>query len=79
MSLPIIAAVQISAQNRKLRQSSEALAYLEGLRSAEWFCFALMVVSLAFAIVGLRNIGKIGQLKKLGHVQSATKEQDGER
>jgi hypothetical protein len=71
MFLPITAAIQINVQTREQRQGdNEKAAYLSGLRSAEWFCFALMVVSLGMVIVGLRNIGKIGMLKKLGNVQS---------
>jgi hypothetical protein len=71
MFLPITAAIQYSVQTRHERQGhSQTVAFLSGLRSAEWFCFALMVVSLVMVIIGLRNIGNIGMLKRLGNVQS---------
>jgi hypothetical protein len=77
MFLPITAAIQYSVQNREEdRGKAESSAYLSGLRSAEWFCFALMVVSLGLVIFGLRNIGKIGMLKRLGNVQSSRKPQE---
>jgi hypothetical protein len=37
-----------------------------------------MLVCLACTILGLRNIGKIGLLKKLGNVQSASEEKKDE-
>ena len=77
MFLPITAAIQSSEQMKEIRNgSNERHALLEGLRAAEWFCFACMVASLGMTIFGLRNIGKIGLLKKLGNVQSTSKEKD---
>lgn len=67
MFLPITSTIQDSVQ----RKMAEKGAFLEGLRAVEWFCVACMVVSLVVAVVGLRNMGKIGLLKKLGNVQSA--------
>lgn len=77
MFLPVTAAIQSSIQIKRVRNGeSHRQALLEGFRAAEWFCFACMVASLGMTIFGLRNIGKIGLLKKLGHVQSASKEKD---
>jgi hypothetical protein len=79
MFLPITAAIQASAQMKEIRNGeSQRHALLQGFRAAEWFCFACMAVSLLMTIFGLRNIGKIGLLKKLGNVQSASKEKDSE-
>jgi len=79
MFLPITATIQASAQERQIRNGGkQQQALLEGLRDAEWFCFTCMVISLGLTIFGLRNIGKIGLLKKLGNVQSASKEKDSE-
>lgn len=78
--LPVIAAVQSAVQEKRVHDGNiERQAFLQGLRAAEWVCFACMVISLAVTIFGLRNIGKIGLLKKLGQVQSASKEKDAER
>ncbi|KAG9234031.1 major facilitator superfamily-domain-containing protein [Amylocarpus encephaloides] len=80
MFLPVAAAIQYSVQDRKVEQGGDdKAAYLAGLRSAEWLCFGLMMVSLAITFVGLRNMGKIGLLKKLGNVQSSGKEKDPEK
>jgi sugar phosphate permease len=77
--LPLTATVQANVQNQWLKKGeSYNKAYLEGLRGGEWMCVACMVVCLACTVVGLRNIGKIGLLKKLGNVQSASKEKDEE-
>lgn len=79
MFLPITATIQASSQTKQIKNGdSQRQALLEGFRAAEWFCFACMAVSLGLTIFGLRNIGKIGLLKKLGHVQSASKEKDSE-
>lgn len=80
MFLPVTSAIQTSVQNRRENQgNSEMYAYLSGLRSAEWFCFAMMVGSLGLVIVGLRNIGKVGMVKKLGNVQSDRESQEGNK
>ncbi|TVY46239.1 putative MFS-type transporter [Lachnellula occidentalis] len=80
ISLPVIAAAQYAVQEKQLKNGrTEQSAYLEGLRAAEWVCFGCMVVCLGVAICGLRNMGKIGLLKKLGQVQSASKEKDSEQ
>ncbi|CAG8971477.1 hypothetical protein HYALB_00002061 [Hymenoscyphus albidus] len=77
MFLPVAAALQYGIQDRLvLEGQEERAALLEGLRAVEWFCFALAAFSLGMAVVGLRNIGKIGLLKKLGNVQSRMKEGD---
>ncbi|TVY41815.1 putative MFS-type transporter [Lachnellula subtilissima] len=79
ISLPVMAAAQYAVQEKHLKNGrTERFAYLEGLRAAEWVCFGCMVVCLGVTICGLRNIGKIGLLKKLGQVQSASKEKDSE-
>jgi hypothetical protein len=75
---PVTSAIQYSIQSKREKHGDDKMAaYLAGLRSSEWFCFALMVVSLGLVLVGLRNIGKIGMLKKLGNVQSAREPQEG--
>jgi len=77
--LPVTAAIQASAQSKDIRNGShQKQALLTGFRAAEWFCFACMVASLGMTVFGLRNIGKIGLLKKLGKVQSDSKEKVGE-
>ncbi|KAM3068327.1 hypothetical protein ACMFMG_009465 [Clarireedia jacksonii] len=73
--LPITTVIQETVQQKELRQGkSQLYAYLQGLRAAEWFCVACMATSLALAVVGLRNIGKIGLLKKLGMVEPKVEE-----
>lgn len=42
-----------------LEAMEERLA--EGYRGSLWFCFALNVVTLCISVLGLRNIGKIGE------------------
>lgn len=79
MFLPVTAIIQSSTQNKALDGgASQKHAFLRGLRAAEWFCVACMIFSLFVTMIGLRNIGKIGLLKKLGQVQSAAKEKDEE-
>ncbi|KAF8855979.1 MFS general substrate transporter [Acephala macrosclerotiorum] len=79
MFLPVTATIQSEVQSKySNRKRDIRYAYLEGLRSVEWFCVACMAISLLLVVFGLRNIGKIGLLKKLGNVQSAVKEKDEE-
>lgn len=79
MFLPITATIQANIQTRIANSGKDAsYAYVEGLRAVEWFCVACMAISLLITVFGLRNIGKIGLLKKLGNVQSAAKEKDEE-
>jgi MFS family permease len=79
MFLPISSAIQTLAQSKDVRYGDDTKhALLEGFRAAEYFCFGCMVASLAMTIYGLRNIGKIGLLKKLGNVQSDAKEKASE-
>lgn len=78
MFLPITAAIQYSVQGKnEIENGREKM--LDGFRAAEWFCFALAGTSLVMGIVGLRNIGKIGLLKKLGHVQGVERGRDEEK
>ncbi|KAH6714811.1 hypothetical protein BKA61DRAFT_734196 [Leptodontidium sp. MPI-SDFR-AT-0119] len=64
MFLPITATIQASVQTRMREDGKGELpALLEAIRSVEY---------------RVRNIGKIGLLKKLGTVQSASKEKDQE-
>jgi hypothetical protein len=77
--LPITSVIQETVQQKELRRGQAQLqAYLQGLRAAEWFCVACMATSLALAVVGLRNIGKIGLLKKLGTVEPIIEEKKDE-
>jgi len=77
--LPLTATIQHSLQTKSLQKgTSYEEAFITGLRGAEWLCVGLMAVCLAATLFGLRNIGKIGLLKKLGVVQSASKEKDEE-
>lgn len=80
MFLPVSAAIQYSVQGEKDGGTGEVgrEKMLQGFRAAEWFCFALAGVSLVMGVVGLRNIGKIGLLKKLGNVQGVGREEDEE-
>jgi hypothetical protein len=79
MFLPITSTIQAAAQNKwQNGGAAKSYAFLEGLRAVEWFCVACMGVALLVTVFGLRNIGKIGLLKKLGNVQSASKEKDEE-
>ncbi|KAK0113476.1 hypothetical protein ONS95_013733 [Cadophora gregata] len=79
MFLPITATIQTSVQT-KMRNNGkgELPALLEAIRAVEWFCAASIGAGLVMTLLGLRNIGKIGLLKKLGTVQSASKEKDQE-
>jgi hypothetical protein len=58
--------------------TTQSLAFLEGMRAVEWFCVACMGVALLVTIFGLRHMGKIGLLKKLGIVQSVAPEEKDE-
>jgi len=79
MFLPITSIVQAAAQSRLQRGGrGEKESFLGGLRAVEWFCVGCTAVALGVTVVGLRNIGKIGLLKKLGNVQSDAKEKDPE-
>lgn len=80
MFLPIATTIQDYAQRKTVRSGEDELqAFLVGLQAADWFCVACMATSLLITIFGLRNIGKIGLLKKLGNVQSASKEKGEEQ
>lgn len=75
MPLPITSAIQQSVQSKELNKGTDQmLAFLAGLRAVEWFCVGCMAASLAMTIIGLRNIGKIGMLKKLGVARNAKEE-----
>lgn len=75
MPLPITSAIQQSVQSKAVNAGKAPMpAFLAGLRAVEWFCVGCMATSLALTIIGLRNIGKIGMLKKLG-VSKETKEE----
>jgi len=77
MFLPVTSTIQSAVQTKLERDGKgEMKAFLQGLRAVEWFCVACMGTSLLVTVFGLRNIGKIGLLKKLGNVQSASKEKD---
>lgn len=77
MFLPVTSTIQSAVQIKLERDGKgEMEAFLQGLRAVEWFCVACMATSLLVTVFGLRNIGKIGLLKKLGNVQSASKEKD---
>lgn len=79
MFLPITSTIQSEVQTNFERSGrGDKEAFLEGLRAVEWFCVACMGISLLVTAIGLRNIGKIGLLKKLGNVQSSSKEKDEE-
>lgn len=65
IGLVIAAAIQAAVQG----ESGTKGAFLRGLRAVEWLAFGMMVFSLAVTVVGLRDIGRIGLLKKLGVVQ----------
>lgn len=79
MFLPITSIVQSAVQSHwEGKGAEEKRAFLQGLRAVEWFCVACMGTALLVTVVGLRNIGKIGLLKKLGNVQSASREKDEE-
>ena len=79
MFLPITATIQTSVQTRMKNEGKDELtALLEAIRDVEWFCAACVGAALLMTLIGLRNIGKIGLLKKLGTVQSASKERDKE-
>jgi sugar phosphate permease len=79
MFLPITSTIQAEVQTRLIRNGAiESWAFLEGMRAVECFCVAGMGTALLMTIFSLRNMGKIGLLKKLGHVQSASKEKDEE-
>ncbi len=79
MFLPITSIIQAAVQTKWVSDGrGEKRAFLEGLRTVEWFCVACMGIALLVTLVGLKNMGKIGMLKKLGNVQSATKPKDEE-
>lgn len=53
---------------------SEKKALLESFRSVQWFNVGCAGAALVATIVGLRGMGKIGLLKKLGQVQGVENE-----
>ena len=72
MLLPVAAGIQSAVQKKEEDGHGEKTAFLHALRAVEWLCVACIVSALLIAIFGLRNMGKIGLLKKLGNVQSAS-------
>ncbi|KAL2060716.1 hypothetical protein VTL71DRAFT_9357 [Oculimacula yallundae] len=77
MFLPVTATIQVHVQSRARNNGKGELpALLEAIRCVEWFCVACMGAALLMTLIGLRNMGKVGLLKKLGTVQSASKEKD---
>ncbi len=75
ISMPITSVIQTEVQANLVRSGAgESKAFLGGTRAVEWFCFACGIVSILIGILGLRNIGKVGLLKKLGTVSSAAAE-----
>lgn len=72
IGLVIAAAIQVAVQG----DSGTKAAFLSGLRAAQWLSFGFGGVALAVTVVGLRNIGKIGRLRKLGVVQGGSKVKD---
>ncbi|KAB8303005.1 hypothetical protein EYC80_006311 [Monilinia laxa] len=77
MPLPITSAIQQSVQSKELKEGKAQMqAFLSGLRAVEWFCVGCMAASLAMTVIGLRNIGKIGVLKKLGTTAETKKKSE---
>jgi hypothetical protein len=74
MFLPVTSIIQTNVQGKGAGVSGgkDMEAFLRGLRAVEWFCVGCMAFSVIVTVWGLRNMGKIGLLKKLGAVQSAS-------
>lgn len=74
IGLAIGTAIQVAVQESKESSNDAATteaaesegnsAFLAGLRSAEWFNFALCLVAFAIAAVFFRGAGKVGGSKK---------------
>jgi len=77
ISLSIASAIETAVEDGVGETGREAL--LRGLRSVQWFNVGCTVVAVGATVVGLRNMGKIGLLKKLGQVQGVemVKEREG--
>ncbi|KAI9052013.1 hypothetical protein LZ554_004267 [Drepanopeziza brunnea f. sp. 'monogermtubi'] len=79
MFLPITSTIQDAVQKKHRNQGKgEYPALLEGIRAVDWFCAGAVGLCLLLTVCGLGNMGKIGLLKKLGTVQSASQEKDEE-
>ncbi|KXT15214.1 hypothetical protein AC579_1354 [Pseudocercospora musae] len=71
IGLAIATAIQVAAQESKQGSTAAAVegdslhnpAFLSGLRSAEWFNFALGLLAFAIATVAFRGAGKVGAHK----------------
>ncbi|KAH8816390.1 major facilitator superfamily-domain-containing protein [Xylogone sp. PMI_703] len=80
MGLAFAAVIQTAVQENKAKTGmNQHAAYLRALRAVEWFNVGLLGLCLGFTIVGLRNIGKIGLLKKLGTMEVKNAEETEQR
>lgn len=72
IGLAIATAIQVAVQESRAKsanavnggQDRNNPSFLSGLRSAEWFNFALGLVAFAIATVAFRGAGKVGAAKK---------------
>lgn len=73
IGLAIGTAIQVAVQERKEASDDAAVsgtesednpAFLAGLRSAEWFNFALCLVAFAIATFSFRGAGRVGGARK---------------
>ena len=72
VGLAIATAIQVAVQESKEGSNAAAIAsndqgstaFLSGLRSAEWFSFAMGIIAFIIATVCFRQVGKVGASKK---------------
>jgi hypothetical protein len=76
ISLSIASAIETAVQTKDEKNMDAMEALLKGFRSVQWFNAACAAVALVATVVGLRNMGKIGLLKKLGQVQRLERGKD---
>lgn len=77
IGLAIASAIQNAVQTRDEETMAAKEALLEGFRSVQWLNVGCTAMVLIMTVIGLRNMGKIGLLKKLGQVQRIEREKEG--
>lgn len=76
ISLSIASAIETAVQTKDEENVDAMEALLNGFRSVQWFNVGCAATALIATVIGLRNMGKIGLLKKLGQVQRVEREKD---
>ena len=59
LALVAVIAASITAKS-EYKDKSSPQALLEGYKATFWFCFAMIVTTIAVCLWGLRRVGKVG-------------------